>query len=377
LTNHDSLIKLYLQLKNNLLDGFLILSNLWGYDSSTEFAHPLMCDWMTIKICKSLLPESTIRYLESQSSKLFKVNAQTGELEWESYCYESVRSDTHQICFRIGVDFSIQGSPARIGNPNNAFGALDLLYCAGKMIRFAAEQLDLDRLPDIRFWRCTRVDLAANHIMQSGAEARQALAYLKQSPEGRQKHSFESNGLYIGKRSTLNRGKIYLKGQDAKRNQRYGRAEYTELQLQKAERLLRSELTLARHFFRRLKDDHNTEWYELTTDKLIELHNEYFKEYFSQVEVTDMSNIEERLLKFSPTEGQARSAFDCYFRIRSLGYEQAKGTYSTPTWYRHIKNLKSAGLTRADLVQINVIPLKKRAICIGEPARYWDDIDVA
>jgi II/X family phage/plasmid replication protein len=336
----------------------------------------MMCDWLTLKIDISLLPETTIRHLQLMCSKLFKINALTGDLEWETYCYESVKSDTHQICFRVGSDFSIQGSPARIGNPNNAFGALDIVYCANKMILFAADQLNLDSLPDARFWRCTRIDIAANFVMQSGAEARQALAYLKQSPESRQKHSFESNGLYIGKRSSLNRGKIYLKGQDAKRNQKSGRAIYTEQQLRQSEKLLRAELTLASHYFKRLKNDKDIFWYQLKTQDLITLHTAYFKDYFSQIEVTDMSNILERLLENSPTEGQARSAYDCYTRIRIIGYEQAKASYTNRTWYRHVSNLKAAGFTRADLVQINVIPLKKRAICVGQPARHWDDIDL-
>lgn len=213
--------------------------------------------------------------------------------------------------------------------------------------------------------------------MQSEAEARQALAYLKQSPECRQKHSFESAGFYIGKGSTLQRGKIYLKGQDAKRCKRAGRAEYTEEQLVKSQRLLRAEHTLARHFIRRLRERHNIHWYQLTPDYLLQLHDAYSSDYFSDIEVTDMSTVLEKLLQVAPTEGQARAAYDCYVRIRMTGYEQAKTTFTKPSWYRHLSHLNSAGFKRADLQMINVIPLQKRAIQVSEPVRHWDEIKVA
>ena len=90
-----------------------------------------------------------------------------------------------------------------------------------------------------------------------------------------------------------------------------------------------------------------------------------------------MSTILEKLTTVSPTEGQARAAYDCYVRIRMVGYEQARVTFTKPSWYRHIKHLKAIGLTRADLQPINVIPLRKRAIELSQPIRHWDDIRAA
>ncbi len=346
------------------------------FDINEEFRHSGMLDWLTLRICLTKLPEVLITRLQALSSKLFKVNALTGDVDWETYCFETVRTDTHQVCFKVGSELCIQGSPARIGLRNNAFGSADIRYCARKMIAFASLHFDT-QLPDLCHWTCSRIDITRNYLMQSGSEARQAMAYLKQTPESRQKHSYESNGLYIGKRSTRKRGKIYLKGQDAKRNKRLGRAEYSEDELKKAERLLRAELTLARHELLKLKDEKNLPWYRLSPDYLLNLHDDYFKDYFSEIEVTDMSNILDKLLKASPTEGQARAAYDCYVRIRMTGYEQAKDTYTKPSWYRHIGNLKAAGFKRADLQIINVIPLQKRAIQVSHPVRHWDDISVA
>lgn len=356
-----------------------------------------MIDWLSLKIDLIHLPEPVVRKLQSLNSRLFKVSASTGQIEWESYAWESVRSDTHQLCFRVGTEFYIQGSPARLGLTNNVFGALCIKYCARKMISFAASFLGLSDLfsesrctdfhaqhddlcsgfPPLRFWKCSRIDITRNYLMQSEAEARQALAYLKQSPESRQKHSYESSGFYIGKRSTLHKGKIYLKGQDAKRCQRAGRALYTDDQLLKSQRLLRAEYTMARGLIRRLREDYSLHWYDLTSDYLLRLHGAFFKDYFSEIEVTDMASVLEKLLIVAPSEGQARAAYDCYVRIRMCGYEQAKVTFTKPSWYRHIKFLKMAGFNRADLQPTNVIPLQKRAIQVSEPVRHWDDICVA
>lgn len=349
---------------------------LGSFNHAKEFEHSGMLDWLSLNIDPCQLQPDVVEKLRFLNDRIYKVSAQTGEVEWETGSWNNIRSDTHQLCFRMGSVFRIQGSPARIGLPNNAFGALDIRYCATKMINFACQDLELSGLPGLEHWNCSRIDITRNFVMQSEAEARQALAYLKQSPESRQKHSFESHGFYIGKRSTLQKGKIYLKGQDAKRNHKTGRAQYTEDQLLKADKLLRAELTLARHAIKRIELEQGLRWYQLTPAYLLGRHDAYFKEYFSEIEVTDMGTILEKLQQVAPTDGQARSAYSCYNCIRMYGYEQAKETFTRTSWYRHIGHLKAAGLKRADLQMINVVPLHRRAIQVSEPARHWDDIRV-
>ena len=184
-----------------VLTGFLFLADFSVFDEVKEYKRAGMIDWLTLKICLSLLPIHLVDKLRSMAARLCKISAD-GEVDWETYCWDSVRSDTHQVCIRVGSDFYIQGSPARVGLPNNAFGSLDIRYCAEKMIGFAAQYLGIDGLPPLELWSCSRIDVTRNYVMQSGAEARQALAYLKQCPESKQKHSYESNGFYIGKGST-------------------------------------------------------------------------------------------------------------------------------------------------------------------------------
>ena len=347
----------------------------YGFDIEKEYMDAGMIDWLTLKLDLKYLPRDVIERLRSQTSTLYKISSD-GEIDWQTYCWESIKSDTHQVCVRIGGDLHIQGSPARIGLPNNVFGSLDIRYCAEKMISFAADHMNVASMPSADAWTCSRIDVTRNYQMASGAEARQALEYIKQTPESRQKHSYESNGFYIGKGSSLHRGKVYLKGQDAKRTNKSGRAKYTENELLKAEKLLRSEYTIARHRLNRLLIEKECNWLDLNKKILLEEHTNYFNEYLSEIEVTDMSNILEKLIEVAPTEGRARSAYDCYFRIKQLGYEQAKLSYADSTWRKHTGFLKKAGFKRADLQMINVIPLRKRQIVLDEAVRSWDDIQL-
>jgi II/X family phage/plasmid replication protein len=348
---------------------------LTGFDESREYLDSGMCDWLTLSICLTFLPPEDIFKIRSLSHRLFKISPD-GEVIWETYPWEQVSSDSHQLSIRITNKLSIQGSPARLGLANNVFGSSDVRYCARKMLAFVQQSLGLQSLPPLECWSCTRIDYTRNFLMQSAAEARQALAYLKLAPERRQKHSSESNGFYIGKGSALHKGKIYLKGVDAHRNHSAGKACYTAEQLLKSEKLLRAEYTLGRLGILRLKEREATSWFDLTGDDLKRMHTEFFHEYFSEVEVIDMGNLLEKLMAVAPTEGRARAAYDCYNRIRQVGFHQAKQTYPLRTWSRHVRYLKESGLSLSDLESghAHVVPIRRRPIYFQDAVRHWDDI---
>ena len=215
------------------------------FDLTKEYAHPGMIDWLSLWLDVSLVPEPLRLLLEKESGKIMKISPD-GVVEWERCAWESIRSDTHQICLRINSRLEIQGSPARVGFGNNAFGSLDIHYCAEKMITFALlnQGFSRDILPPLSEWGCTRIDITRNLCMTSKEEPAQALEALKYLPSGHQKISFEPDGLYIGKRSSHQTAKVYLKGKDAKRLQKSKKAFYTEEELLLSEYLLRFELML-------------------------------------------------------------------------------------------------------------------------------------
>ena len=93
--------------------------------------------------------------------------ADTGELRYESACWDSIRSDTHQISVRVGSDaLWMRGSPARvIGRGDAAFGAgasraLDPVGCLERMRASVSERLGVG-LPVARHWTVSRVDVTA------------------------------------------------------------------------------------------------------------------------------------------------------------------------------------------------------------------------
>lgn len=346
------------------------------FDESKEYLHHGMIDWLSLRINLADLPEHTVRELKKDNLVLQCLNPVTGEIEWTGPCWEMAKSDEHRIRVRVGGYLEIQGSPARIGLLNNAFGSLDIQYCAQKMISFVSEFKGVV-LPSFEYWRCTKIDVTRNYFLQSESEASQALNYLKQSTEGKQRHSTESNGFYIGKGSALHKGKVYLKGQDARRNLKLRKAAYTDEQLLKLDRVLRFEYTLGRLLIDRYFNQLNINWYQFTPEFLLSLHECYFKPYLSELEVTDMNNLLELLEGVAPTKGQAAAAaYDCYYRIRGKGFDQACATYPKSSWYRNLALLKKVGFSRADLNATNVIPIRKRAIELSISVRHWNEIEL-
>ena len=110
-----------------------------------------------------MCPNRSALLLEKESGKIMMISPD-GMVEWERCAWESIRSDTHQICLRINSRLEIQGSPARVGFRNNAFGSLDIHYCAEKMITFALSIRDFR----VRFAVIVRVGMHPHrHYPQS------------------------------------------------------------------------------------------------------------------------------------------------------------------------------------------------------------------
>lgn len=348
-------------------------------DLTKEYAHPGMIDWLSLWLDVSLVPEPLRLLLEKESGKIMKISPD-GVVEWERCAWESIRSDTHQICLRINSRLEIQGSPARVGFRNNAFGSLDIHYCAEKMITFALSNQGFSReiLPSLSEWGCTRIDITRNLCMASREEPVQALEALKYLPSGRQKVSFEPDGLYIGKRSTHQTGKVYLKGQDAKRLQKSKKAFYTEEELLLSEYLLRFELMLRSRKIKDLSKLFKRHWAEFTPEFLLNCHDDFFSKYLSDAEIVDMNTLLEKLIEVAKssgrTEGAAKAAYGFYLLVKQHGFEGARRTTSQATFYRHKKLLEDAGVVASDLVQSNVVPIRRKPILLCDAVCSWEDM---
>lgn len=74
------------------------------------------------------------------------------------------------------------------------------------------------------------------------------------------------------------------------------------------------------------------------------------------------------------TEGRATAAFTTYRNIRADGFEVVKDYMPARTFYLHLKYLRAAGISDADLQQGNVVQFRPVRIVLAQPVTSWDDI---
>lgn len=342
-----------------------------------------MIDWLTLWLDASLLDRDSMQRVLQNADRVQRINGLTGEVRWETSVREHISSDDHNVTVNFGSRLQIQGSPARVVSPHNVFGSLDIQECAKQMIRFVAKHHSMIIPTDLSRWSCSRIDVTQNYDMGSLAQAQQAIDYLKPLKCGRQKTSTYDTSVIWGKGSSLHKGKAYLKGPQLRELVSKNNARVSEIELAKADRLLRLEYSMCRGLIHRLKEG-GLNWYDLKPEILLAYHSDYFSKFISTVEVVDMCNVLDMLLEkvgdgdgMIPTEGRARAAYDCYTRIRMNGYHIAKDSYPKATFYKHVKYLGTIGLVAADLQPINVVPLRRRQIVLDQPVSSWDDINLA
>lgn len=342
-----------------------------------------MIDWLTLIIDMSLLPECAREFCRSNVDRIQRISPD-GEIRWETSCRESIRSDSHQVTVSFGSTLQICGSPARVVDCNNVFGSLDIQQCAASMIRYASLHCGIILPLKLSVWRCSKIDVTQNFDMGSLQAVQQAIDYFKPLKIGRQKTSTEDTTVMWGKGSSLHMGKIYAKGPHARKMQAKKSAFFSPDQLAKADRLLRIEYSIRRLMIKRIYENSRREWFDYDPQFLLSLHADYFGKFISSVEVVDMDNIRALLLDNVgkeagkiPTAGQAQAAYNCYTNCKLLGYQQAKASFSQPSWSRHLKNLSTIGLVAADLQQQNVVPLRKRSVELHQPISSWDQINLA
>lgn len=338
-----------------------------------------MIDWLTLRIDASLLGENVRQLLLINTGKVLKIDRE-GQLEWESSCRENIRSDSHQITVRFGSFLEITGSPARVVNSNNVFGSLDIKKCAFNMIDFVARHYSVFLPRNLRDWSCTRIDVTTNYDLGSLEQCKLAVDLLKTVKVGRQSKVTYDTSVSWGGGSQLHSGKVYCKGPQLRKQCKGGSSSCTDEQLDKADRLVRLEYSFKRKLISRIKENSGLIWSEFNPQFLLAYHCDYFSKFISKIEVTNMETILSDLLSKVPseipTESQARAAFNCYCKIKTVGPESTK-KQETSSWYRHLKNLRTIGLSDADFQHINVVPLRTRRIVLETPVSGWDQIKLA
>lgn len=326
----------------------------------------MLLDWVTVRVnLEHCTPE--VRHAAAQlGDRICRYCPKTGDIVYETQAWDSIRSDSHQVSIRCTGDLWIQGSPARLmGDGCAVFGsgashALDVLGCVRRMIAFVTDYLAAGSLPPAENWLVTRVDVTGNLMLGSQAEVVQALSILRNCEGGRYRVSQQAGDtVYWSHRSKHRSGKAYAKGPHLAYTMKkpdYTGRQYSPLEIANAMKLLRLELSLKREFFAR------NDWRTLTPQQLESEWRSYFERMIGGAEMANETELKDRILAAAPTEGQGKAAYGCWAMIQSQGWEKARECFSKPTWYRHLKILRSAGLGDADISAGKVVALRSKII---------------
>ena len=184
----------------------------------------MLIDWLTLKICSSLIPADVLACLRADASTILCVNPD-GSLEWESISRVNIKSDSHQLTVAVGGFVVITGSPARFmpdyfGIHDNVFGSMDVVYCANLMLGHIEKTLSV-KLPNYKKWNLNRIDITQNYFIKTGSYGvEQVLSHWRNSEMGKYQTATFNDSIYIQKGNRINSGKAYYKGAQLFKNYR-------------------------------------------------------------------------------------------------------------------------------------------------------------
>lgn len=346
----------------------------------------MLIDWVTFRIPESCFDIDDLRRIQALHDRVIRLTG-NGQMVWETTAWDSIRSDSHQISFRVTSDFLwIQGSPARIiGDGDNVFSsgasaALDLRGCVFRMAAFVGSQLEVSMPEHASKYLVSRVDVTQNLKLNSLAEVRQALTILRDCEGGRYRVSQQAgDSVYWSHRSRFRSGKAYAKGaqlvyamKKAESPDFIGR-KYTTEEIALANSLLRLELKLGSQYWR---ETAKKKWFDYEASDLSEEWESYFGRMIGGAEIMEESDVKERIFQVAETEGRAKAAFGTWALICSQGWEAAREMQARATWYRNLQTLRAAGLSDADLSTGKVVQLRRK-VFEAQAVNTWAELRLA
>lgn len=346
---------------------------------------PYLIDWLTLRFpLGAELGQSLSDKVRSCLDTVVCCDSD-GELKWSSkkLDIDALRSDSSGLFWMVQGDgkhdyLTIGASPASLEHGVNVFGSCDIQHCAAVLVREASKQLHAI-LPHPSKWQCRRVDITGNFVLPDSASVKQALRQLCLADGGRRKATNKQRGgdsVYWNPTSDLAKGKAYHKGPHLAHLVKRGVIDLSDDLISLADKLLRLEHTRGARWFRRLAES-GRHWFDLGVSELEALFTEFFGRVVDGVEVKEMDRHElvSRIASCNGiTVGKAEAAFATYRNIRADGFEVTKDYTPKATWYRHLKALRGAGISDADLQQGNVVQFRPVRIVLAAPVTSWDDI---
>lgn len=344
----------------------------------------MLIDFITAYLHHDHIPKTVWDALFGQFDRIMKYSPSTGQIEWETGTWDSLRSDSHQISCKLSADaLHIKGSPARvIGSGCALFGSgasssLDLVGCVNAMASLVVSKLGVKLSTFPTLWTVTRIDVTQNIFLPSFHEVKSFLSVLRNCEGGRYRVSQQQgDSVYWSKNSKRKKGKAYHKGphlRQAQRQRNYTGVQYSDSELMLSDRIARLELTIGSQTLRTLSEQSEKPWYKLTPEDLKKMWHDYFDRMTGTVNVNDDNELFEKILASAPTPGQARAAFGQWHLIKSQGWERSQLMTNRATWYRNLKILRSAGLGDADLSVGRVLDFRRKTVELSY-VDCWQDV---
>lgn len=349
----------------------------------TVYQH-LLIDWLTLRLPLDERVSQSVRDRVKGALGRIQCFDSDGVLMWEKnqLDIDKLRSDTQGLCWMVQSDgrqvyLVIGGSPASLNHGCNVFGSLDLRAGAETLIRVARKSLRAV-LPRLEHWQCRRIDTTGNYSLPDFESVKLALRMLMVSDGSRRKASSAKGGDTVewNAKSDLNKGKAYHKGPQLRYLAKKGLLAIDSEMLDAADRLLRLEHTRGARWFRRLEQA-GKDWFRLTAWELWQGYREFFSRLVEGVEVKEMNrmNMVTRIMDANGiTKGRAEAAFTTLRNIREDGFESVKGYMAEATFYRHLKHLRAAGITDADMHTAKILPIRPVKIVLAQPCSGWSEL---
>lgn len=311
-----------------------------------------------------------------------------GALSWEksSLDVDKLRSDTVGLMWQVQGDgkqqyLVIAGSPASIQHGVNVFGSLDIRAGATVLLRLACRALRAV-LPPLEQWQCRRIDITGNYLLPDSDTVKQALRMLMVSDGSRRRAGSQAKGgdsVVWNPTSDLSKGKGYHKGPQMRFLVKKGKVQASEEMLSAADRLLRLEHTKGSRWWRRFEET-GGKWWQLTAWELWQEFKGFFGRLVQGLEVKDMDRIETIKAIRDANDislGMAESTFTTLRNIKEDGFDVVKGFMSERTFYRHLRYLRAAGITDADMTTAKILPFRPIRIVLAEPVGSWAQMGMA
>lgn len=347
---------------------------------------PYLIDWLTLRLPISAASHPALfARVASYSGHLVSTDC-NGEVKWTKKLLDidSLRSDAPGLYWQLTGDgktdvLVIGASPASLEHGLNVWGSIDIHHCASVLIACASKSLQLI-LPPPASWQCRRIDVTANYALPDAASVKTALAQLLVASGARRRASSHNRGgdtVYFSPSSDRAKGKVYHKGPQVLNLWKKNKLATLPPEYELLDQIIRFEHTRAAKWFRELEDS-KQHWLDLSPEKLIALHTEFFVPLVGHgIEVKNMEKIQivaAIMTANQCTENQARSAFYTYHSCRNEGFEVTKDYMSRATFYRHQRMLRIAGISDSHLRTASIIAFPKIRFDLAKPVGCWDDI---